>query len=220
MSMNKNLQSFYADILSKKLTPALKPFIKSTKDQPANPLLIKVDEEYENSDFKIMLFGQETNSWNIEFCNGLYHPNLSIILERYEIFFLGNGSYNYGKGNKPCSKIVKGFWGGVNEFFRIFRGTDYPFRQFVFDNDKRVSFIWNNVVKLGKQNKKGRPNFYPDIKEINKEIIKHEIEVLNPNVLLLFSGPFYDDVVKYIFDIDGFFEDCCGARRSSLGFVA
>ena len=64
---------------------------------------------------------------------------------------------------------------------------------------KKSSFIWNNIIKAGKQGK-GRP--HNEILEIERKyfnVIKKEIEIINPNIIIFFTGPYYDDVLKKVF---------------------
>lgn len=142
--------------------------------KPTNPLLIKVrnEEDYASADIRLMIFGQETNNW--------YERNNSIddVWKKYDVFF--NDGRCYKKGGQ--------FWNGVKRF------EERISKKF---SDKKIRFIWNNIVKIGKSNKKGLP---PDhIYKLERDhfsVIKDEIEIIAPNFLLFFTGPYYDNKIE------------------------
>jgi hypothetical protein len=62
--------------------------------------------------------------------------------------------------------------------------------------DKKIRYIWNNIVKIGKLNEKGRPSDY--IYEIERKyfsVIKDELQIIKPNVILFFTGPYYESKI-------------------------
>ncbi len=142
--------------------------------KPTCPLLlsIKNEEVYNNSDLRLMIYGQETNSWYDKF-----HNNIASILDCYDSFFNEGKCWSYGGQ----------FWNGVNRFVELLQ-LKYP--------DKKISIIWNNVVKIGKYNDKGFPPDY--IYEIEREhfsIIEDELKIIKPNLVLFLTGPNYDRII-------------------------
>jgi hypothetical protein len=142
------------------------------KIKPTNPLLLCVDEkEYQIADLRVMFFGQETNSWNYLFSNDM---QLSI------------GCYNQFYNKEECWEYGGQFWNGVRRFARLLKEKFYQ---------RNIQFIWNNVIKIGKETM-GRPPEY--IYKVEREflpVIKDEIRILKPNVILFLTGPNYDDVL-------------------------
>jgi len=67
--------------------------IASSGIQPTNPLLISPPKDYYKSDFKVMYFGQETNSWG-----GLFDQSKGVdhLLDVYDRFANEGGAYRYG----------------------------------------------------------------------------------------------------------------------------
>ena len=191
MGINRNLQELYLsnwDNLSKKIND-----LKQDDDQivePTNPLLIYIsdEEKYLRSDLKVMVFGQETNDWE----GGFSKEKMDHILKTYDDF------YNSGS----CYKRGGHFWNGVKRFNERLQNK--------FTN-KSIHFVWNNVVKIGKNNEKNIPSdqiIHIELEHFN--VVQRELEILEPDLLLFFSGPNYDhqiktkiNDVKYL-EIDGF----------------
>lgn len=181
--INLNLQSVYKekwDLFSDKLNQILKDETKEKK--PTNPLLLYIDEEkYKNADIKIMIFGQETNDWEGDFQN-----NIETSIETYDDFFNSNDCYAYGGQ----------FWNGFNRFLTLLKNK--------YDK-KSISSVWNNVIKIGNSGK--NKNYPPDyIYNVEKEyfnVIKEEIDILKPDIILFVSGPNYDIEIKNsLVDVD------------------
>ena len=133
MKMNKELFELYSSRWDK----LMDEYLKIDGDiylliKPTNPLLIKVrnEEDYASADIRLMVFGQETNNW--------YKQSNSIadVWEKYNELF--NAGRCYKKGGQ--------FWNGVKRFEERI-SKKFP--------DKKIRFIWNNIVKIGKSNKKG-----------------------------------------------------------------
>ena len=178
--MNK-IESIYDDYLTElnRITSIIN--YRKNRDIATNPLLLKYNNSYENAQNKIMLFGQETNFWYKELNEGIYTGIKSDLLNLYNEFFWEDGCYEYGRR-------YGGMWRGVEAFFDI------------LDSNKSINYqyIWNNLIKIGKTGK-GRPDFYNEIKDINRNIIKQEVDILKPNLVIFFSGPNYDDIITDVF---------------------
>lgn len=143
--------------------------------KPTNPLLLSVKEEdkYLNADLRVMIFGQETNDWGGDFTN-----NIEYIKSIYDDFF----------SSRHCFKYGGQFWNGINRFLKMLE-LQYP--------DKSIEFMWNNVVKIGKSGKRGKPpeNIY-QIERQNFQVIEEEIKILKPNLIVFLSGPYYDYIIN------------------------
>jgi hypothetical protein len=141
--------------------------------EPTNPLLLYIDkeEEWENADLRVMVFGQETKDWE-------KRPDKSIAHLRnvYHHFF------------NECQGKNSPFWNGIVRF-RAMLGAKYP--------NKRIHYVWNNIIKIGKETDAGPPpaNIYAAEREWF-HVIPDEVKILRPNVLLFFSGPNYDDAIR------------------------
>lgn len=156
---------------------AITDYLKGNMKKIANPLLIsdKKLSKFSEGDIRVMFFGQETNSWE----NG--KPlEIDLLQKIYDDFYTSDYCYSYGGQ----------FWNGINRLKELME-KEFP--------NKKIEFIWNNIIKVGKEGK-GRPK--DKILEIEKNyfnVIQNELEILNPNVIIFFTGPNYDDVLKKTF---------------------
>ncbi len=172
--MNEQLLKLYSSKwsgLSGAITTILEDDTLDIK--PANPLLLYInkEEDYKTADIKLMVFGQETNSWYDE------RATIKAVRYHYDNFFNGDKCWGYGGQ----------FWNGVSRFLSCLQ-SKYP--------DKRIRLIWNNIVKIGKKSEKGFPPDY--IYEIERElfhVIPDELQILKPNVVLFLTGPNYDSII-------------------------
>jgi hypothetical protein len=151
--------------------------------KPASPLLLFVEdeEEYQKSDIRIMVFGQETNSWFSSFDENNY--SMDIIIKNYSDFFKNGGV------NKQTP-----FWRGVKLFKK-------KVEEKFTDQNKKTSIIWNNIIKIGRHKAKGKPP--EEILKIEKKyfsVIQEEIRIINPNVILFLTGPRYDVEIDRVFN--------------------
>ena len=63
--------------------------------------------------------------------------------------------------------------------------------------DKKIRYVWNDIVKIGKSEGKGLPPDY--IYNVERDVfsvIKDEIKIIKPNFLLFFTGPYYDNKIE------------------------
>ncbi len=176
-SINDELKKLYLKNWSE-MTKELNE-INSNEDKElkaTNPLLIKVDEDkYNKSDIKVMIFGQETNSWD-----GLYNNNYDEILKKYEEFF---------NTNKCMDNYGGQFWNGFKKL-KIKIENKY--------NDKNIYFIWNNICKIGnaERNKNRAANYIMTLEEKYFNIIREEIDMIKPDIIIFFTGPNYDGILN------------------------
>ncbi len=176
--VNKKLKSLYGQLI-----PDLSDFIKDINgelemdNKATNPLLIQVDEHYSNENIKIMFFGQETNYWHLEEDGtGQFHGEIEPLLDLYEKFYLKGNCYSYGGQ----------FWNGINRFKKLLESS----------KNHNFTFIWNNVVKIGKCGKGTPCENILNIQQQFFRVIEREIEILKPDYLVFFSGPNYDNLIK------------------------
>lgn len=142
--------------------------------KPTNPLLIKIQSgiDYDSADFRLMIFGQETNGWYEE------DDTIEGVLKGYSDFLKDDYCFKYG-GH---------FWNGISRFNSLL-SSKFP--------DKNFQVIWNNIVKIGKSDGKGMPPDY--IYSVERErfsVIRDELSILKPNFILFLTGPYYDWVIE------------------------
>jgi hypothetical protein len=149
-------------------------------DKPTNPLLLDVPSAYFVADYRVMIFGQETNDWYGEFPQP---GGVDEILKTYKEFYTSGRCYSYGGQ----------FWNGVSRLIGALEEQLKP-------SGKTMAFMWNNVIKIGKANGKGKPS--PAIlswEALWFDVVSFEVEKLDPNLVVFFSGPNYDIFINKIF---------------------
>lgn len=142
--------------------------------KPTNPLLIYIDKEndFESADIRVMIYGQETNTWYEDFNN-----DIKPILDCYDKFYNGGQCWTYGGQ----------FWNGFSKFWKMLE-EKYP--------DKKIRFVWNNIVKIGKSDDKGfPPDYIYEVERNHFSVINDELQIIKPNLVLFLSGPNYDSII-------------------------
>jgi poly-D-alanine transfer protein DltD len=151
-------------------------------DKYTNPLLITFDEDKLNkSDFKVMIFGQETKGWYDK--DGVLESPADLV-KRYDSFF-----------NKE--KFYPGF--GKSSFWKAYR----LFKKRITSrlSDKTIYFCWNNINKIGKS--KGKTGVSNDVRCIERKyfsIIKSEVKLFKPDIVIFLTGPYRDEDIKHHFE--------------------
>lgn len=130
------------------------------------PLLMKCwEKDYLKSNFKILFVGKECNGWI-----GDVSADLGKLLHAYEEFKLSKN------GNRTV------FW----QYVYWMNSLLNP------DQKEDTNFLWTNISKFCNINGKGL-NWSTHIDTVNKfNCLKDEIEIVKPNVVIFFSGPYYD----------------------------
>ena len=158
----------------------------TVRNSLSNPLLIRVREEetYRKADIKLMFIGQETNTW---------YKGSSLRME--ELLFNYENFYKNPKKKGP-------FWRAINSFMADLQ-KKYP--------QKSIDYTWNNCIKVGRKHSKGKPSSdVVDIEQKHFNVLKNEINILKPHVIVFLSGPRYDKFIRaklndaYFKEVDGF----------------
>ncbi len=177
--MRWKLEALYADAFSRSVGSVA--VLSGLKDEyPTNPMLIDLPIDYTTADKKVMIFGQETNDWGGKFPDpgGVFS-----LMEEYREFCIKGSNWNYG-GH---------YWNGVHKFKKAIEKA-------YSRKGEKTSFIYNNIIKIGKAWDRGTPS-----ELILKwsshwfSVVKKEVELLGPNVVLFFTGPNYDIFISRAF---------------------
>jgi len=206
-SINTQLYKLYEPVWNNLTEHCSKLEIENYELSLAHPLFIRVDDKYEKAKFKVMIVGQETDGWIDDFSSIKTRKSLDFILNDYY-------SYLYNTVDKMCKEFYvdytpsqrlkkKGqrpFWNQANfKFFQneINEGLKKDF------GDDCISFIWNNVSKLGKTS---RGKATKDLENIEDKILKglhkKELEILKPDVIIFTSGSSRDYLISKRFGGD------------------
>lgn len=179
--MNLDLHSLYLSNWDQLLQEA-----SSLAVQAANPLLIKVNKSYIDADIKVMIVGQETDRWHSQLNKGELTVNK--LMSGYLDYF--NQLTKDGK-----DRWKRAFWNRKN--YRFFEEEISKYY-----SDKNVSFIWNNISKIGND---GRGKPHPLIQSLERNyfnIFAREFEILKPDIVIFTTGASRDSYIKHHFGDD------------------
>ena len=142
------------------------------------PFLMDFREDlYNKAQKKILFIGQEPYGWLGGTSNTI---DVDTLMKKYIDFEMANGIPNR---NSP-------FWRGLF----LLNGILNP------DQKEDPCFLWTNVTKYCTV--EGRPIPFEDIKFIINEmnLLPNEIKIINPDGVIFFSGPDYDEKIQIQFD--------------------
>lgn len=190
---NKLLKTLYTSKFQQG-TPCILQLLREMRrgeNPPAYPLLLKVNEEiHYKADLKIMIMGQETDSWErqqkrpftpIDQSSKIVASTVDDFMDTYQTFL-----NEWGK-NSPFWHYIKNINSSLN---RLLPG-------------KTIEIIWNNIYKIGNKEKgKNRPtNIIRSFENEHFNVIEEEVNILKPDIIIFFTGPNYEKRVEKIFPI-------------------
>lgn len=153
---------------------------KQKSEDYSSPLLLKVDtEKWLCADVKIMIFGQETKGWAMPSSG---EDKVLALMDQYYNFF-----YSKGRKNSPRNKT----------FFQGFDRVSSCIKNSPIYKNKSVDIIWNNINKVGKKKGTGVKDNIRDIERSYFNVIAEEIKLLQPDLLIFFTGPNRDGDIKH-----------------------
>lgn len=189
------------DLYSKYWTELLSALDREDANSYTNPFLINVDEEnMAQADLRIMILGQETKGWGDK--TGISR-SVKEGMERYRKFYVERNFYKgYGRS---------AFWKG----FRFFKKKIER-----HNNEKEIYFIWNNVSKIGRPN--GKVGVSPGIRSIERKlfpVLKEEVKIIRPDIMIFLSGPDRDHDIKFHFEDFESFHSGTSCTKRQLAIV-
>ena len=133
------------------------------------------EDDYINSKYKLLFVGQENHGWY-----GDAVLELDECLNKYKDFALcNNGSYTR-------------FWQYIYEINNLLMP------EMVGSNKK--NFLWTNISKFCTLEGKSVPKEVFKLLENNSFLLKSEIEITKPEVVIFFTGPNWDNELKHQFN--------------------
>lgn len=139
------------------------------------PLLLRIwEDEYAAAPIKLMIFGQETYGWNNQSEGDVEKNTAETLTNEYLL-------HNMGRDRQHSP-----FWRTVHKLNKMMGNPDTN------------CFVWNNILKFGKEDSSGNPsNGVMDAEMKYMNVIPEEIDILNPEVCLFLTGPNYDsDILR------------------------
>ncbi|MEC0208199.1 hypothetical protein P4H70_04490 [Paenibacillus ehimensis] len=143
----------------------------------SNPFLIDADETYQDASTKILFVGKETNGWGQYIDSINREPEDAVCdLQNDYIRFRKDGKWRHTPFWRACRIICDKLNSG----------------------GPKNGYMTSNLIKLDQN--KTRPS--PEVEEIicnNFPLLYYEINILRPDVVLFFTGPYYDDRLQRTF---------------------
>ena len=144
--------------------------IDNNQIDTAYPYLIKLPENYEENCYHVMICGQETYGWGGEFYNNKENATIDALQELYD------GFANKGGYNSP-------YWNFVH---------------YLRDNCENVSFVINNIVKIGKKYEAGCDDAINELTLKYFPVFREELNILRPDMIVFLTHNRYDNRIKAI----------------------
>lgn len=156
------------------------------------PLLIGIKDlqDFENADARVMIFGQEMSEG--DWYKYDINADLSECVKAIRTFDNKIGSTNVD-GKKVYRPKMS--W-GINKFIDLLNDK--------YDI-KEIRYVWNNLYKMGRNVSKRKDENSRKIIGIEQEyfnVIRHEVEIIKPQVMLFLTGHGFDNILKQRFQID------------------
>jgi hypothetical protein len=164
----------------------------------SNPLLMEVAPEYEKTSRKLLIVGQQTSGWEGTFAEPPQVDPVGALMAAY-------GGFELGKWYRPTP-----FW-----------QASYVVQMSLNPSGHGFSFAWTNLVKVDQEAIRPRP----DIEDLVAErfpVVADEIRILSPDVVIFFTGPYYDERLKKTFPdatmtpVDGGINHVAQVRHDAL----
>ncbi len=178
--INQQLQQIY-----EKYTNSL--YQKDWDNNVSAPLLMHVFDEYVSMDKRIMFVGQETHTWD----KMVNKPSVDYLQDKFKNFSLGKCA-DYGDGKRP-RYLTSNFWNFNRSFFFTMNKHNPAVSR------KTNGFLWTNISKFdynGKTPSQKLQNSNPE----GFSLLRQEIAICRPNIVVLLTGEKYDHHVNSIFD--------------------
>ncbi|RNB53519.1 hypothetical protein EDM57_19690 [Brevibacillus gelatini] len=143
----------------------------------SNPFLIDVVDSYRSASVKVLFVGKETCGWGQYIGTVDQEPWEAIIdLQKDYIKFRQEAKW----AHTPFWRASKAIYDRLNP------------------NGPADGYMTSNLIKLDQKNT--RPS--PEVEEIicsNFPLLPYEIKALSPDVVIFFTGPYYDERLKKTF---------------------
>lgn len=171
--INNELIDLYREKFNEDYCNKIAAFNESCSDglKITNPWLLAASNDYCNASKRVMVIGQESYGWNKDFNNGdmIKGVFIPVLMKHYDDFV------NIDKGYKDRTSP---YW---NLYKKLIRSNG------------KVGFIANNVGKVGYVFKgKGMRGFDASINDALTDIVKREIDICKPDVIICLCSYLYD----------------------------
>ncbi len=137
------------------------------------PLFISSPETFAPSRLRLLVVGQETNTWYGLLGQDLGADPVAGVLARYTQFNLGH-------------KYPSPFWDAVRKIRRLLGTPEEP-----------AGLAWSNIYPCDQNAKRPREPFGRTLLDLR--ILPREVKGLDPHAVVFFTGPDYDEALLHLF---------------------
>jgi hypothetical protein len=135
------------------------------------PLLLQVPDAYTQASRRLMVVGQQTDGWG----EGYDPSSVGALMKGYADFNLGAGKWR----RTP-------FWRAAHELYRTLNPACPP-----------EGFLWSNLAKVDVAG--GCPPRAILERVLQWRLLPKEIDIAKPDVVVFFTGPQYDGLLRETF---------------------
>ncbi|MDR1848055.1 MAG: hypothetical protein LBR17_08085 [Bacteroidales bacterium] len=190
MNINKKLEKLYEEKWAG-LKNAWNEYSGEAKQKLHKPLLMQLVDDFDNADIKVMFIEQELPK-GTKYQIGESFPEFKI-----------PGYQDLENDLKEAKGIASYF---KKEFIKRFNNKH---------KDKKIQYVWNNLIKIGLADCKDKTLY--SLEKKNFTVLKEEIEIIKPDVILFTTGPVYDNKLKYLIGVAP--EKIDGFDKKQLAFI-
>lgn len=140
----------------------------------SSPLLVEVPTTYTQGAHRLLIVGQQTNGWRVQAAPGEVADPISGLLGRYRDF-------ERGRQYRPTP-----FWRFAHQMQQLLNPQADPF-----------GFLWSNLLKVDQG--QNRPSRAVEDAILRHRMLPREVELAAPSVVIFFTGPKYDEVLRKTF---------------------
>lgn len=154
--------------------------------------LLNIDQNYLETETKILFVGKETNKWWGKLKHFLEVDNtIDILKQRYRVKFFG--------GEVPKSSNINESKSYKAEKYSTPFFTEYKKVSEALCGGKSGALVWPNLLKMDlergkKYSRNSKSN--EQIVSLSKEIFLKELEILKPDYIIFATSYTYDDIIK------------------------
>lgn len=172
MTLNDDLRAIYTPYLEN-----LKINSRSVADKFSYPLLMKVFDDYEKVDTKILFVGKETYGWHGTMADSK-EVTVDSLMSKYEGF-----------------EFAKDYHGRNSPFWRFIKACHTTINGDKFSN----GFLWTNFSKCDS----GGTTPTRELQDLNKkgfDLLASEIEIVKPDTVIFITGWDYEAQFQRVFN--------------------
>lgn len=184
------LDKLYADYL-KTIFSDNEIFDKVKSSNFSSPLFIDINVKNGlliDKKFKLLFIGQQTKGWDSNFSN----TNIQIDLIPEYLNELKKLYLNFNYGKRLNGKNYNGYlWQFQRALLNIVNTN----------SDNNFGLLWSNILRFDEHGEKIKDEKIIEKVAYNKnEILRREIEIIKPDVVVFVTGRYYDWLLEKTFD--------------------